>query len=1587
MRIDWDVKVEGVDHNPTFTASVTIQPNDANAGPPARAVGRSNTIRGAKQEAAHLVLSSVKQMLLGAGLQRTLSRATPMMTEHREQLETPQKREESSGQAEILKTQVSDPYMGLLDIVITPVDGPNVVSDVTPTRAYCYLEPKSSGGSSGNTSLTTNMKISRFPSSDNPYPTMLPSLGGYPNNTGYCLLRVDYHCYYNYETAGIDLWAANQLTPVNVFPLAVTDPAFTTNFGALPSYTGYGNLAAPMLDAQSVLDTPYGSGYTVCGGDYTKIAQFIDGWRSSAESPKSRWYHIEFQPGASFVQLIWVPTIAASQRVVCSLFQCGPIFRPAVDTQNVVVVGMKPITTPLWTTSVEQPVAPDGAPPEGYPIIPPYGWSPPEDVVTTGENDRADKEKAERWNKEMHTTNGNTSTVRYTTDILEMCQEVAGEHPEWFRSGTPEVDKPDVTSKNKCDFECITFSEKLLDMMGGDTTARGLAFTTACGEELTLDQLAFCDEVVPKDDGVGLQPRKAERPLNDNPGTLRAGPSAMGARPKATKVGDEVKASSGPNLVAQRRVVIDRVVRGFGEGRETRDDNFVRWILAREPERRFAYDVSRALWGDNWSADSWHRAWAQCTLAPIDLSAVTSDGLAGKTRTSEAMKLAAIVMGRKTTATAMNTVSGEVWFEKMTNINWKLISACYRQEADAHNKRMHAANGNRSSYLEMLARMWNQIMHALNGNMSFNGDMKEVRERPAVIDLYKAARVENRLKPEYLAMVVSTVPSSINPVDQDITTQAPLRGDIVDATNTTVLGSSSYTPESLGFPRQVRNGLASGLIDSVQRLSTIVVGLMSYQARPLVDTELLRDVVIAAMKANANLGRADNVTLGGFLAIDVAYIGRLKAFYGFTSQSFLVKLLMLMHLNTFATSRGSLPLSNEAGHFDAFTQLDPAPTSVTLAYNDSTVFGEGLGGATSVLPFRGGQTGTVYFHVTLETVPEDQRNLAVFLPANMLLSDPNSGLAIALFVHGWADYPSVMWTVAVPTVDTGGGNAAQQTFVPHLSTVLIPGLTTLHVILPRRTTSRNPTDYPTANLLVLQQPRTGAVATTAFPLGNVLLDVNAVGQPLVGYNMAEYLYSWYTETDTASIAQFIQRYNDLVDISDDVYYLQERIASVCVRTAPLRVNTLAGLDRVAVNSDTSSIQLTSFGTVCEQTTANWPLNTLTRPDILIAETDIVAWNKIALGMGTVEGKVSSAGPVSTWLANPLGLYWLELLHRAQAVSCNVHYSALGLSGEAWDTAYTNTVMRSVRELARAHYSGGVKQGLQPAPALMAPKMDALYTSLYGASPIADDDGNSVFAYWCPPKTSRVVVMNAAGVTYGAASPQWYPDVWIQLTCRHIPRFAGSFPPQNNDDSTCGMVHDDYTSPLVAGLYYGPMLRQSTPKFALNQDETRDDTDDEIWNARLAWVMAANIAGSAMVFRDMSGAATANAVPSTQFPKQAILTFDYSTPNPATGMAATNTMFQARNTSTGVVSIPTDTRVNMVQINKVMTGQLRAAIEIWALNNIVGAADIKLGPDGAGKSIWLDMLRHQSDPSSTESQGGVQPVPEDPSLASETTEGV
>jgi len=815
---------------------------------------------------------------------------------------------------------------------------------------------------------------------------------------------------------------------------------------------------------------------------------------------------------------------------------------------------------------------------------------------------------------------------------------------------------------------------------------------------------------------------------------------------------------------------------------------------------------------------------------------------------------------------------GGAWYH-ITGKTWADCTLVLEAERRQHNKTVHAENGNILSKCEhqedkLSARLWarlfmlkllrvrknfrfktvsdnwNKLMHSMNGNMmksAFCHTQTEVDERDDTTKIERMGSFSTAIKyikGSVLALRLATEPSSTSPTQLNVAANSIFRADIITAGNAVVLDQCIPLPSTSLIPREIRNGAGAALINANIPMFTKTLGPVQFVINPLMSTEVTKIIVQAAINANMNLGRADNTVLNGFNALDMAQLARKAAYYGLCMDQALVKLLLLHEIVSWTYPINTQPLT-QFGVIDQYTQFDPNGT-ITIGYNDiNNAFGENSGGATAVLPFYGGITGTIYFHLTTETVPTNQRDLAVWIPATILLQDANVdvGLALIMFIMAWAPFPTGLWSIHADTLDSAGGNPSPQIFIPLASAVQVPGQTELHIIMPRRTTAVNPANQPAANNLAILQPITGPVASTAFPVPSTPLNINFVTGPLAGYNMAELFYTWATQITATQVANMIDRIGFVTGTGPSIERCMDLISMTTQFFPFLTSAPLNG--RVSFNPN-SNIQFAGSSPNCisyEPVAQNWPQNGGGRADMLINATDPTAWNKVATGLAVCAEGIIDEFILPEFIGNVNNSFWSQMRGMGFATVWNSHYSNIGWSSLTWNSAYLNNQQPEFRRQIRNYYSTVAQTTRAPYNSKMGPFLANYFSSLLNARPGYSGDVKkvTVFDYIAPPTGSYNVTSDVFGNILETVIPQNLPDVWLQLMAARLPKWQSSFPNPNGPDSLKGYFKELRALAVPGNAIRGGLVDQKYYRSTVDGNETADWTDEMRWNERIMYV--------------------------------------------------------------------------------------------------------------------------------------------------------
>lgn len=843
---------------------------------------------------------------------------------------------------------------------------------------------------------------------------------------------------------------------------------------------------------------------------------------------------------------------------------------------------------------------------------------------------------------------------------------------------------------------------------------------------------------------------------------------------------------------------------------------------------------------------------------------------------------------------------------KYVSKDW--IETCHVLEAEraAHNKKVHADNGNTS-----ICRI-----------------MDEVDARPTSDSMYQDSPSPSSpsLKGSHLALRLATQPASTNPTQINNALNSVIRGDTIAANNTITANVCLPLPCTQLIPREVRPLAGGPVINSTIRLPTKVVIPVPFVTQPLVDTELTAIIVQALVHQNQNMGRADNTNINGFNAIDLGYLCKQKAYYGLSMDTCMLKLSLLHNILSWGAPATTLPF-NEVSAIDQSTQANPAlPAIVTV--NTSPIFGEACGGNTSLFPYTN-DAGRIAFHLTLQSVPVDRKNAAIFCPTAFLMLDGPQfvGEVLALFVLMWSRYPVNMYNVSIPTVDVNGANPANQRFCPLSSIVNIPGKTIIDIILPRNTTARNPTSQQEALDLSVLVPIAGPIASNNIP-ANAALNPSFIGAGgLQEYDLAEYIYTWASSFDLTTIANFMSRLSLFTGISNALERVKDISSFVSTCWPAMETNTAAANSVFAPNSAAQGKYSNCQSIRFPLTQADWPQTTTGRADIMVNMTDEMAWNKVVTGLATAE-PVLEAFILPEWVGNVNSAYWESLRSMAFAVTYTSHYANMGWPSSVWNTAFTNNTMNSYRDIVRQFYAIATSDHSTQKCTRQGPYLASYHHALWKTRLGITPGGATIFDSICPPTTTYCNVILPNGADQDIYTPGCLVDIWMQLMAEGLPRWQSSFPLPNGLKSLMGYSKGLKALVVPGNVVIGGFIDPQYYMQTINANETADFSEDVRWNERLGYLAGQGV----MTYINGAGVVGAPAV--NTFPKQRFAAAIAYLPPRVAGIQASNTMMFPNTDNAGQLIYSIGPAVNMLLIRQAEVRTSQLSVAGWQLGNAV-----------------------------------------------------
>lgn len=435
-----------------------------------------------------------------------------------------------------------------------------------------------------------------------------------------------------------------------------------------------------------------------------------------------------------------------------------------------------------------------------------------------------------------------------------------------------------------------------------------------------------------------------------------------------------------------------------------------------------------------------------------------------------------------------------------------------------HNREMHSGNGNiyliafAIQMFRILRLSWggegptNQEMHALNGNTSrldFPNSMDEIKSHGDTGAIY---REKKGIRGCRLADPITEVErqSGIKTVQginlSDVPREMPIRGGIVDETNTYDASNDLNHPEALIFPREVRNGGGAVLIDSTHRLPLYGIGTLLRKMKTNLSLSAHGSTLQEIISKSGNI-RPNQITTYGFYTSEVAGLIRTEGVdNGDSLMSLFVKLQLYNMILSWQFPANNLPIGGEVGKFDAFTQVDPNYGVVVDYNNGNDIFAENCGGpAAPVFPYTT-NVPTIAFHASNQTVPRG--HTPYYIRPSLLQQNDRGDNTInyPMLAMAIADFPAGLHNILINTLDNAGGNAAAQQFTSFASCVHITGVTAIDFVIPVTNAFDPARTQVAANNNVVVQPTTGPTAYGGA-LADDPLDVNWIGGGYISYDL------------------------------------------------------------------------------------------------------------------------------------------------------------------------------------------------------------------------------------------------------------------------------------------------------------------------------------------------------------------------------------------------------------------------------------------------------------------------------------------------------
>jgi len=848
-----------------------------------------------------------------------------------------------------------------------------------------------------------------------------------------------------------------------------------------------------------------------------------------------------------------------------------------------------------------------------------------------------------------------------------------------------------------------------------------------------------------------------------------------------------------------------------------------------------------------------------------------------------------------------------------------------------------------SGAMEMAARVHNKLMHALHGNttsgrVDFPNSMEDITggSSPLRGVFEDTGTVSGPHMDPIFEVTEQTGIRGVQGVTMSsVPRETALRGSIVNAANAITNVNDLNHPEALTWPLQVRNGAAAALILSTNRPQTFGIGLVRRSAlNPAVLTS--EGASIAEMVSRIANIRPNQATAGGFLTSDLAALIRLQPEQnGDSIVSLLVKSYLYQMSRCWVSDNNFLPIGGEPGKFDSYTSLAPNPVT-TCEFNPSagptaTLWNSncenGVTAGHKVFPYVGGLAPTIAFHICMATVPVNQ---AFFFLRPGLLMQNDAGqesINIALAALLLAPYPCGIHQVSMSTLNSAGGGNQQQFFIPTSDLVSIDGIRTINIVLPQRSPLGPPTSQAAANDYALVKPTSGSAANPVIGAPYTPLNVSWVGN-VVTYDLANFLNTWMDTTgpvDLTTLSRFSLQLCEIFSRDEDRRFAWELASTIGTRYPAMFAGTSGLAAQAPVNSIQSVTSQNFFALKPRIMTQDFP-EQIDSYDFFMPDLNNNWWSKIMSGafISTPDRGQYPVRPFE-FDGTPRTLQYSIHQTRYYAMTAEACFTYMQMPTEVWNGAFSQLNYVSLLDMIRGFFAKSTQSVMNPLMADNGYSMTLAHCRITGTRPACDMFGGSIYDYLNVPRVGFQPVLSYAGLQYIGVTPGVIPDVWYQINNKF--KCITYMPLLSSQKMLTGINMDSegQVVELGGGSYTSPITTASQPRsVGLTTIPVLDDKS--MFNAKLVW----NLFKASLYTLD--GAVYAAAViPSEHVVCQKYIQPDWTVP------------------ALILPSLPTS-KTNWIPYMNI-NGQ-RLAVGVTAANNATLMTQIMAARITSGTSMWL-----------------------------------